>query len=447
LPPNEALVPIILPLRQYYFVSNRWPEAWFRGGAERLRAANLPHTVAYCRALAGLLLTQAFFAAQSGQPPPAAGWLGECEALLQEAERAGGEAHRERALFWQWKGELERALAEARAAGYKALEGNIINNLAHRSVAAGRLAEARELFLELLSLRRESGAPSNIRLALLFLCGIALRQGRFDEAEQRAVEMAALIGALSDRQGVASGQLGLAVALEGLGRFAEARDLCLEMIALWEELDDRYSLAFSLRVLGETEMHLGRYQEACATLQREVRIAKSLGFRADLVSFACGLLALAALGVGDMAEAERAARECADVYGEIGRPDHFWPHLVRGHVAAAAGRLDEARREWHSALRTYPTIFISQGCVWEPLSGVAAFLARCGEAERAVEIYASARRYPFVARSRWHEEICALPVAAAAASLPPEVRAAAEERGRARESEATVQELLAELEK
>ena len=63
-----------------------------------------------------------------------------------------------------------------------------------------------------------------------------------------------------------------------------------------------------------------------------------------------------------------------------------------------------------------------------------------------MELYALASRYPFVANSRWFEDVAGKHIAAVAATLPPEVVAAAQKRGRARDLEAMVAELLAELE-
>jgi hypothetical protein len=49
-----------------------------------------------------------------------------------------------------------------------------------------------------------------------------------------------------------------------------------------------------------------------------------------------------------------------------------------------------------------------------------------------------------VANSRWFEDLAGNEMAAAAAQLPPDVAAAAQERGRARDLWETVAELLAE---
>ena len=68
-----------------------------------------------------------------------------------------------------------------------------------------------------------------------------------------------------------------------------------------------------------------------------------------------------------------------------------------------------------------------------------------GEIERAVELYALASRYPFVANSRCFEDVAGSQMAAQASTLPETVVAAAKERGQARDLHATVAELLAEL--
>jgi hypothetical protein len=76
----------------------------------------------------------------------------------------------------------------------------------------------------------------------------------------------------------------------------------------------------------------------------------------------------------------------------------------------------------------------------------ALLLAEYGKVKQAVEIYALACRFGFVAHSHWFEDVYGRRIAAAAATLPPDVAAAAQERGRARDLWATVEELLAELE-
>ena len=56
-------------------------------------------------------------------------------------------------------------------------------------------------------------------------------------------------------------------------------------------------------------------------------------------------------------------------------------------------------------------------------------------------------RYPFVGRSRWFGDVVGKQIAAAAEGLPPEVVAAAQEWGQARDLWETARELLEELER
>jgi hypothetical protein len=74
-------------------------------------------------------------------------------------------------------------------------------------------------------------------------------------------------------------------------------------------------------------------------------------------------------------------------------------------------------------------------------------LAGQGKPGRAVEIYALASRYPYVANSHWFEDVVGKHITAVAATLPPEVVGAAQERGRARDLWETAQELLEELDR
>jgi hypothetical protein len=81
------------------------------------------------------------------------------------------------------------------------------------------------------------------------------------------------------------------------------------------------------------------------------------------------------------------------------------------------------------------------------LTGMALLLADQGDIERAIEIYALALQNGHVANSRWYEDVAGRYIATVANTLSPEVVAAAQARGRARDLWATAKELLAELEK
>jgi hypothetical protein len=82
--------------------------------------------------------------------------------------------------------------------------------------------------------------------------------------------------------------------------------------------------------------------------------------------------------------------------------------------------------------------------LWALLSQ-ALLLADEGEIQHAVELYALASRYPLVADSRWFADVVGRPITAATDTLPADQIAILQERGRGRDLQATVEELLSEL--
>jgi hypothetical protein len=109
------------------------------------------------------------------------------------------------------------------------------------------------------------------------------------------------------------------------------------------------------------------------------------------------------------------------------------------------GQRDEVREHLAQALR----LATDKNAFWPlaySLAVYALLLLDEGAPVRAIELYALASRYPFVANSRWFEVVAGREITSTAASLPPDVVAAAEARGRARDLWATVEELLGELE-
>jgi hypothetical protein len=147
---------------------------------------------------------------------------------------------------------------------------------------------------------------------------------------------------------------------------------------------------------------------------------------------------------GDFIEARRLLEESA-VALQGNRDELSWVLALLGCVACEMGDLDQARQHLGQSLQIAVEVR-SALLFWFVLPSVAVLLAVQGRAERAVDLYALASRWTSVSRSRLWQDIAGRRVAAAAEALPPEVVAAAQERGRAREVWATVEELLVEFE-
>jgi hypothetical protein len=114
-------------------------------------------------------------------------------------------------------------------------------------------------------------------------------------------------------------------------------------------------------------------------------------------------------------------------------------------AARNLGQLDLSKQHRDEALRTFikTRAVLSVGRV---MGMTALLLADAGETERAVEVYALALRHATVENSRWLDDVFGRHIAAVAATLPADVVATAQERGRARDLDVTVAELLTERE-
>jgi tetratricopeptide (TPR) repeat protein len=114
------------------------------------------------------------------------------------------------------------------------------------------------------------------------------------------------------------------------------------------------------------------------------------------------------------------------------------------YVERGRGRHAQAREHLCAALRITAESHYRNAAL-QSLPAMALLLLDKGAPERAVELYALAARYPYVANSRWFEDVAGREIGAAAEALPPDVVANAQERGRARDLWATMEELLEEL--
>jgi tetratricopeptide (TPR) repeat protein len=237
----------------------------------------------------------------------------------------------------------------------------------------------------------------------------------------------------------------LGATLVWLGKYAEGHLLLEESVPIYNDLGFHRNLAFPSVMLGTAKVHLGRYAQARSQGHRSLALSRKLGNRRE-TGHSLRLLGSVALAGKAYAEAQELLQESDVVYREIGQRHGLSMTLVvLGYAARARGQLFQAREHLCEALRTATGIWAVIPLV-EVLPVMALLLADRGETERAVELYALASRYPFVANSRWFEDVAGRYIAAIAATLPPDVVAAAQERGRARDLEATILELVAELE-
>jgi tetratricopeptide (TPR) repeat protein len=275
--------------------------------------------------------------------------------------------------------------------------------------------------------------------------------GQTEEAERVARESIAIARQVGDRGLVGWANGGLSDALRASGRFAETQPLLEEYLTYGRESGDSGAEAWGGWTLGLSAKHLGSYQEARAAVQAALTQGQESGLpgRVAQCHMELGRLALAE---GVYSTAQQRLQQSTAIYREIG--GMYWiegqAFAAGAYAARGLGRLAQARRQLDAALRIAVETH-GHSTALHSLPAMALLLMDGSErftpdVERAVELYALASRYPFVANSRWFEDIAGREIAAAAAStLSPQVIAAAEERGRGRDLWLTVEELRVEL--
>ncbi len=229
-----------------------------------------------------------------------------------------------------------------------------------------------------------------------------------------------------------------------LGEFDQGLALLEESLRISEDLGQLGAMGMETAEQGLFAMLMGEYERARDYGRKALALLEQTSLRRE-VALSLFVIGAAELADGSYSRASHVLEESAAVYREIGfRDEESWALAGLGYVARLVGDREKARQHFRAALQgavetkgLFPAAF--------SLPGAALLLADRGQRERAVEIYALVSQYPFVAKSRWFEDIAGQHIAAAAADLPREVVEAAQARGRARNLQDVVAELLAQL--
>jgi tetratricopeptide (TPR) repeat protein len=388
------------------------------------------------------------------------GWYGEGESLFRQAagNLAGAQEDRTRLLRGKLllqqgrfadllgnesEGERlqEASLAIFREFGAKWDEAYVLCLLGGCESLYG--SARREVCLEALSLFRELDDRRGIALALNGLAWCALHDEDREDAKQGFQESLALFRKLGDLEGVHASLHGLGYVYWRLGEYEQGRDRHLEMLQLCRETESQGGIARALGDLGIDLYGLQQYEKAHEMLSQSLAVYRDIG-NARGMNDVLGDLAETANALGNHAQAERYAREALAVLpeGEVEFRHGSWEYRILGNAACGLGNYADARRYLRRSLELAAAAQLPSR---HPLAlvGVARVLALEGERERALELLALVVNH----RLSWQmaKDHAAPLIAELEAELSPEAVQAAWERGRARDLEATVAELVARL--
>jgi tetratricopeptide (TPR) repeat protein len=274
-----------------------------------------------------------------------------------------------------------------------------------------RDAEAVQVLQEGLAFCREVGDVEGVSNVLPALGELAVRRGAYDEAERYGRETFDLAEKAGTHSGTGYASYNLAKIAYFRGDYAMARQLYQDALDDAEQAGHRHHVAMVGSFLGDTALAMGDYEGARERHRQAGALCEEMG-----------------VYWGETASGQH--------YGTAYSLDRL------GDVALAAGELGQAREYYRQALqiaREHPQAALNLDVV----ASQAALVAREGRGERAVELAALALHHPGsnteVKRSaqRLLDRL--------AAEVPPDVFAAAQERGRAKDLWTTAKELAGEL--
>jgi DNA-binding SARP family transcriptional activator/predicted ATPase len=435
-------------------------EITFRGMEEALVASKTwpsSETSDRTRTMARILAWQATFRKLAGDPETSKRLIRKSLALLDDPNLADEDCSVERAHLafqtgYSWlypdSGTARQHFAESfrlyQEASHKLGMGYALLGLGRAASFYGSQEEAREAVSQSISVHRAIGNQVGESEALGVLGGmVAVKQFRFQEAED-LIRQGLSLAPETNRFGMAYGLGQLCRVQLRTGHCAEAETTALDGIAIWEDLGLRTWTVRTSIVLAEARLHRGAYPEARVLADETVYRAREIGW--DLgVSKVQVVLGQVILAEAAFSQAYAVLQESLKDLAQISDdPRDVHPSAWIGLAARGLDHRHEAWQhlatalEWASRHQELRELTVT-------LSGIALLLADEGQIECAIELYALASRYPFVANSHWFADVAGNQLTAATASLPEAVVTAARHQGRARDLMATVEELLTEL--
>jgi predicted ATPase len=303
------------------------------------------------------------------------------------------------------------------------------------------LANRKEYCQEGLMIFKRINDQRGMALALKGLAWISLNQGSYFEAKQLfqdSLEMAAETGNL---EGTTTALGGLGYTHWILGEYHRAQELHQEMLALATEAGDQGGIARALGDLGIDACVFKNFEESRHLWMESLSIYREIG-NPEGIADELGDLGEVFNLLGEYQQAAEYAKESLAIYQQIKSEPRIWSTRVLGNAEFGLGNTEIAKKYLCQALNLAWTRQLL-GHILNILVAIANILASEDQREWAMEVLALVFSHP----ASWQlaKDIAAPINAKLEAELPPEVVTAAQERGRRRDLEATVAELLLEL--
>ncbi len=366
------------------------------------------------------------------------------EVHLDEAEADGLDVRWERALalneampnreqLSEQQDRLQRSLDLFQELGEPSWAAKVLGNLGVDLNQQGDYLSAIEMLEDSLAIRRMLGEPRGIAVSLRQLSHTHVQQGHLARALSLMEEAAELYRSLGTTYGEATAARHLGIIYTWHGRFAEACALLEQSRPLLQHLGLHFNQLVAYLALGTGKMHLGAYPSARTNLKIALTFASQRGLQRELAFSLAGLGCLD-LVEGEPGEALERIQQGVDIYRKLDFIIELnWSLCCLGLVRRELGDEQEARKAVCEGLRLVERQGGGHLALTVGIPLAALLLLDEGELETAIETWTLACRLPVVANSRWTEQVAGGHIREMTRSVPPELRQAAERRGKKRD--------------
>ena len=259
--------------------------------------------------------------------------------------------------FWEMHGHIdtgakviETALNRPGAQEGTGARAAALSGAGFMALMRGKYPDARDLFQQGLTIRREIGDRTKIAGSLSNLGIVVHNEGKFDTARALHEESLTIRRELEDIVGITTSLICLGNVARSEGKLVEARLLYEQGLTVQELSKDKYLSAHLINNLGTVAHAQGRHEEACKLLAEGLSLRRELG---DKRGIARSLEAAAGLATA-MGEHNRSAR----LFGAAERlrqdigciiqatdRDHYNRDLAAAKAALDASSFDETWAE------------------------------------------------------------------------------------------------------
>lgn len=295
-----------------------------------------------------------------------------------------------------------------------------------------------------LAIYRDLGFEKGITRALNTLSALLVHHMDWDNADRYLQESLKISEAMDDRRDLGWTLLFVGFLKMSQGLFTDACRIFNESLDINKELGNTYSVVYANLELARIHNHFGKYQEAMLFAQKTQTDAEKEKYE---LWRAASLLVQgdSLLGQGEFRKARALFEEGISFYREFNI----------SYITSALPNLCNcmyAQRDFSAMQGTMQETLQNNERIDRPHGYLGIFPALSllklikGELVQAVELYAYASSYRYVAESKWFYDVVGRHIELAAESLSPEVVAAAQERGRNLDPNEVTKEVLIELE-